>query len=77
MMIFLSRRIMNLRTEKAVKKVMALKANVEGVVLLRPNGNHLIKFFDLDGNSISSFTLQQIINKRYPKRKKSAKTEIN
>lgn len=58
------------RTEKAVKKVIALKKNVGAYVDLKSNGNHAITFTDETGVVVvARITLQQIVGKRLKRRK--------
>lgn len=63
---------MNLKTEKALKAVMKLGLKASASVYFQEDGNHKINFYGGIYNDIplASFTLKDIIKKRYPGRKK-------
>ena len=63
---------MNVRTEKAIKAVIAGKDKVHATVKIKKNGNHSITFFETEGDMgvLATFTLRSLVAKRYPRRKK-------
>ena len=61
------------RTEKALKKVMACGVEIVCTFDVKSNGNHIIRFFNYDGDVIAVLTLRQIIGKRYKAKTKKAK----
>jgi hypothetical protein len=61
---------MNIRTEKAIKAVIARGDQVSYRIEIRKLGNHSISFYGVaDEKLLAKFTLQSIIGKRLKKRK--------
>ena len=56
------------RTEKAIKKAMALKSEAIGTIKIRANGNHTIIIQDQERNVVMTTTFRQILGKRLKKR---------
>jgi len=61
--------MVSIRTEKAIKKVIAAKEAASGRIDFKKNGNHTI-IFDLAEGGGARFTLNSIIAKRLKKRTK-------
>ncbi len=62
--------MIGVRTEKAIKAVIAKGSQVSYRMEIRKNGNHAISFFDADtGVDLAKFTLRQIVEKRLAKTK--------
>lgn len=61
---------MNIRTEKAIKAVIAKGSKVAYSIELKKSGNHSISFFaEEKGELLAKFTLKSIIRKRLAKKR--------
>lgn len=57
------------RTIDTIKRAIAAKSEVFPQVIIRPNGNHVIIFYLKRGGKVARFSLRQLINKKYKKKK--------
>lgn len=67
--------MIGIRTEKAIKKIIALlkedSHSVASSMMTKKDGNVFFRFIENEGgNVLAQFSLKSIISKRYAKRKK-------